>query len=144
MLVDKIATDGGPEQLKAARDLGGVIDMAEERVLEMQMGPGMVGCPQGNKLALLQVDRHTDGPWFALAQLQGAASGRNFPSSELLFTCGIKAEEDDVHFAVCVAVTGFYQICKLLPRRQLADIEEKQAEDTFAQRWHIFLHAHHH
>lgn len=109
VLVDKIiATDGGPEQLKAARDLGGVIDMAEERVWEMQMGPGMVGCPHGNKLALLQVDRHTDGPWLALAQLQVAANGRNFPSSELLFACGIKAEEDYVHFAVCAAVTRFY------------------------------------
>ena len=141
VLVDKIvATDGGPEQLKAARGLGGVIDMAEERVWEMQMGPGMVGCPHGNKLALLQVDRRTDGPWFALAQLHGAANGRNFPSSELLFTCGIRAEEDDVHFAV----TKFYQICKWLPKQQLADMRRSKQKIHVLNAGIAFLHAHQH
>ena len=37
-------------------------------------------------------------------------------------------------------MTEFYQICKWLPKQQLADIEEKQAEDTLiAQRWHRLL-----
>ena len=61
--------------------------MAEERVWEMRMEPGLVGCPHSNNLALLQVDRQTDGPCLALDsldQLQRAANSRNVASKDAI------------------------------------------------------------
>ena len=51
---------------------------------EMRMEPGLVGCPHSNNLALLQVDRQTDGLCLALDQLQGAASSRNVASKDAI------------------------------------------------------------
>ena len=44
-------------------------------------------------------------------------------------------EVDDGHLAVCVAVSEFLDRTRRLPKRQVGDSAEKQAEDALAQRW---------
>ena len=44
-------------------------------------------------------------------------------------------EVDDVHMAVCAAVSEFFDTTRRLPKRQVGDSDEKRAEDALARRW---------
>ena len=44
-------------------------------------------------------------------------------------------EVDDGHLAVCIAVSEFFETTRRLPKRQVVDSAEKQAEDALARRW---------
>ena len=65
---------------------------------------------------------------------------RHFQMQEGIATKPCWCCADHVGHATSATRNRIYQICKWLPKQQLADIEEKQAEDTLiAQRWHRLL-----
>ena len=44
-------------------------------------------------------------------------------------------EVDHGHLAVCIAVSEFFETTRRLPKRQVVDSADKQAEDALARRW---------
>ena len=48
-------------------------------------------------------------------------------------------EVDDGHLAICIAVSEFFDTTRRLPKRQVGDSDEKQAEDAFARRWDLLM-----
>ena len=70
---------------------------------------------------------------------QKAAVSERLRSSYSAIAGAAEMEPDDTHLAVCIAASESFETARRLPKRQVADSDEKRSEDALAQRWDRLL-----